>query len=77
MRKMGCTFFVSAAFCIGLLWMQAGIVCAAISNGQSADLVVGQANFTSNTSGTGAGQFNRPLGTVKDPVSGKIFGSSG
>ncbi|MBF0451183.1 MAG: hypothetical protein HQK75_10805, partial [Candidatus Magnetomorum sp.] len=39
----------------------------------SADLVLGQANFTSGASGTSASTLNSPAAIVIDPVTGKVF----
>jgi len=41
------------------------------SNGASADMVIGQSTFTTNTSGNGANQFYRPWGLSLSP-SGKL-----
>jgi hypothetical protein len=38
------------------------------TNGQAADLVVGQADFTSNSSGTGAQKFDQPWSVASDGV---------
>ncbi|MCU0493115.1 MAG: NHL repeat-containing protein [Chloroflexaceae bacterium] len=46
---------------------------AAMTNGQPANLVLGQPDFTSNGSGTSQTQFNSPSGIAVDPLSGKVF----
>jgi sugar lactone lactonase YvrE/lysophospholipase L1-like esterase len=43
------------------------------SNGKTADLVLGQADFVSRNSGTDASHFNGPNGIAIDPVSRKLF----
>jgi DNA-binding beta-propeller fold protein YncE len=45
----------------------------ALSNGQDASLVLGQATFTSGATGTTASTMNAPRGVAVDPVSGKVF----
>lgn len=42
-------------------------------NGQSADLVLGQENFTSNTPELGPSRMNRPWGLASDPQTGVLF----
>ncbi|NJM36632.1 MAG: hypothetical protein HC845_01460 [Akkermansiaceae bacterium] len=44
-----------------------------IPNGASADLVLGQANFTVNTAGTSATKLSDPAGVVIDPTTRKVF----
>jgi sugar lactone lactonase YvrE len=43
------------------------------SNGQTADGVLGQADFTSAISGTSASAFDNPFGIAIDPTTGKLF----
>ncbi|RYY54199.1 MAG: hypothetical protein EOO09_15165, partial [Chitinophagaceae bacterium] len=43
------------------------------SNGQSAVNILGQPDFTTSTSGSGAANFFSPNGVVVDPATGKIF----
>jgi len=42
-------------------------------NGQAADRVLGQSDFTSTSGGTSATKFNRPQGVAVDPTTGKVF----
>ena len=44
-----------------------------VSNGQNADVVLGQANFFVGVSGTSAIQVYHPRGAVVDPTTGKLF----
>ena len=46
---------------------------ANFTNRQAASNVLGQPNFTTNTSGSTASKFFRPLNAVVDPVSKKVF----
>jgi sugar lactone lactonase YvrE len=46
---------------------------AEFSNGQAAELVLGQANFDDFNSGTSATTMHRPAGVIVDPESGKVF----
>jgi sugar lactone lactonase YvrE len=43
------------------------------TNGQAADGVLGQGDFTSTTSGTSASAFDSPFGVAIDPTTGKLF----
>lgn len=43
------------------------------SNGQAAVNILGQADFTTSNSGSGAANFFSPYGVVVDPATGKIF----
>ncbi|MGB5874521.1 MAG: T9SS type A sorting domain-containing protein [Bacteroidota bacterium] len=42
-------------------------------NGQNADLVLGQKDFTGNTPGLAADSLSYPTGVATDPTSGKLF----
>lgn len=41
--------------------------------GQPADVVLGQANFTTGTSGSAPNRFSAPTGVAYDPATGKVF----
>ncbi|ETR67438.1 MAG: hypothetical protein OMM_11600, partial [Candidatus Magnetoglobus multicellularis str. Araruama] len=43
------------------------------ADNQAADVVLGQLDFTSNTSGTTDSTFNNPSSVAVDPTSGKVF----
>lgn len=43
------------------------------ADGQAADAVLGQVDFDSSATGTGAAQLNTPRGVVRDPATGKVF----
>ncbi|KPA11178.1 NHL repeat protein, partial [Candidatus Magnetomorum sp. HK-1] len=43
------------------------------TNFQAADVVLGQSNFTTNTSGTTGSSLNHPTGVAVDPITGKVF----
>ncbi|KPA14291.1 hypothetical protein MHK_005502, partial [Candidatus Magnetomorum sp. HK-1] len=43
------------------------------ANNQAADVVLGQSDFISNTSGTTNNSFNRPVCVSVDPTTGKVF----
>ena len=43
------------------------------SDGQSADLVLGQANFTSNGTASTQSGMTSPQGVAIDPATGKVF----
>lgn len=43
------------------------------SNNASADVVIGQPNFTTNSTGTTRSKLNEPWGVEYDPLSGKLF----
>jgi len=57
------------------LLLVTGIVSAATAwvNGQAADLVLGQATFTTNATGAGLNQMNNPYGVTIDPTTHKVF----
>ncbi len=57
------------------LLLVTGVVFAAGSwvNGQAADLVLGQSDFTTNTSGTTLSQMDNPSGVTVDPTTHKVF----
>lgn len=44
-----------------------------VTNGQNADVVLGQANFSVGVSGTSATQVYHPRGAAVDPATGKLF----
>ncbi len=62
-------FFILTVFVL----CSASTTLAQWSNGQAAELVLGQANFTSKTSGSGQNKFNLPNDVAVDPSTGKIF----
>ena len=53
--------------------LNCGTTNQSFSNGQAADFVVGQINYTSNSASTSDSTFNQTYDIARDPVSGKVF----
>ncbi len=60
-------------FPISALVFVTAAVGQSVTNGQNADGVLGQANFSVGVSGTSATQVYHPRGATVDPATGKIF----
>lgn len=58
---------------IALLCVPSALRAQVFLNGQSADVVLGQTNFTNNSADLGPNRMNLPWKVVRDPVSGVVF----
>lgn len=66
------SFLYCLALAASIIFSSTGL-CQQFTDGQAADAVLGQVDFDSAATGTGASQLNTPRGVVRDPATGKVF----
>ena len=67
------TFLRGLCFNLLLLCSFNATAAFSVTNGQDADGVLGQSDFTSNSTGTSASSMENPRGVAIDPSTGKVF----
>ena len=58
---------------IGALFFAGRLIAQPVTNGQNADVVLGQGNFSGGVSGTSATQLYHPKGVAVNRATGKFF----